>query len=71
MTQTRRQSAVESVTNLVVGYTINMGANFVIFPIMGWPLSLGQNMTIGVFYAVVSILRSYGLRRFYNWRDAR
>jgi hypothetical protein len=67
MTQTRKQSGVEAATNLVVGYLINMGANFVIFPIMGWSITLGQNLTIGVFYAIVSLLRSYGLRRFYNW----
>ena len=64
--QTRTQSIIESVTNLAVGYTINIAANFAIFPLMGWQISMGENLTIGIFYSVVSLARSYGLRRFYN-----
>ena len=33
----------------------------------GWYITLEQNLLIGVFYTVVSFVRSYGLRRFYNW----
>ena len=68
MTQTRMQSAVESTMNILVGYTINLMANFAIFPLFGWEITLEQNLTIGVFYTLVSFGRSYALRRFYNWR---
>lgn len=68
MTQTRTQSAIESTMNILVGYTINLMANFAIFPLFGWAITLEQNLIIGVFYTLVSFARSYALRRFYNWR---
>lgn len=66
--QTRRQSAIEAMMNILVGYTINVTANFALFPLFGWEISLQQNLLIGVFYTLISFARSYLLRRFYNWR---
>lgn len=71
MSQTRTQSAIEAGVNILVGYTVNICANFAIFPLFGWEITLEQNLTIGVFYTVVSFLRSFGLRRFYNWWHGR
>lgn len=68
MSQTRKESAIEAVVNILVGYTVNLLANFAIFPPFGWHITLEQNLMIGVFYTVVSFVRSYALRRFYNWR---
>ena len=68
MSQTRKESATEAVVNILVGYTVNLLANFSIFPLFGWHITLEQNLMIGVFYTVVSFVRSYALRRFYNWR---
>ena len=64
--QLKRHSLLESATNIVVGYTINMLANFVIFPLWGWHITLKQNIEIGVIYTVISLLRSYCLRRLFN-----
>jgi NhaP-type Na+/H+ or K+/H+ antiporter len=66
MSQSRKGSAYEAVMNVLVGYTINMLANFAIFPLFGWQLSLSQNLQIGVIYTVVSLVRSYCIRRWFN-----
>ena len=66
MSQTRQQSTIESVMNIIVGYTINMVANFTLFPLFGWSITLEQNLLLGVFYTLISFARSYILRRFYN-----
>jgi hypothetical protein len=66
MSQTRRGSAIEAVTNILVGYTINMIANFAIFPLFGWHITLEQNLILGVCYTLISFARSYILRRVYN-----
>jgi len=71
MSQTKLQSAIEAVTNVAVGYLINITANFLIFPLFGWQISLEQNVLLGMFYTVISLLRSYSLRRFYNWRHGK
>jgi hypothetical protein len=68
MSQTRKQSALEATMNIAVGFGINMLANFTLFPFFGWVISLEQNLLLGVFYTLISFMRSYCLRRFYNWR---
>lgn len=70
MSQTKRQSAIEAVMNMVIGYSINMIANFTLFPLFGWSITLEQNLLLGVFYTGISLLRSYLLRRFYNWKHS-
>lgn len=66
MSQTRRQSLIEAVINIVVGFGINTALNFTVFPIFGWHISLQQNLALGVIYTIVSIARSYCLRRVFN-----
>jgi hypothetical protein len=66
MSQTRRQSLFEAVINVIVGFSINMLLNFAVFPLFGWHISLQQNIALGVLYTVVSIARSYCLRRVFN-----
>jgi len=64
--QLKRWSLTESVCNIIVGYTINLLANFVIFPLWGWHITLRQNIEIGVIYTIISLVRSYCLRRLFN-----
>lgn len=66
MSQSRRQSMVEAIVNVCVGLGVNLTLNFAIFPLFGWVLTLSQNMTLGVIYTAVSLVRSYCLRRVFN-----
>jgi hypothetical protein len=66
MSQTRRHSAFEAITNVVVGYGINLTANALLFPLFGWHITLAQNIALGVFYTAISLARSYLLRRIFN-----
>lgn len=66
MMQSRTMSAVEAVTNVTVGYGVAVGTQMVIFPWFGLTATLGQNMAIGAIFTIVSLVRSYGLRRVFN-----
>lgn len=66
MSQSRKHSMIEAIINVVVGFTINAMLNFAVFPLFGWKISLAQNIALGVIYTVVSIVRSYTLRRVFN-----
>lgn len=66
MRQSRLSSFIESLANVVVGYGISLLANFLIFPLFGFHITLRQNLLIGVWYTGVSIARSYALRRWFN-----
>nr|DAH83241.1 MAG TPA: hypothetical protein [Caudoviricetes sp.] len=66
MTQTRKGSLAEALINVAIGYGINLTANALLFPLFGWHISLQQNILLGVFYTVISIVRSYCIRRWFN-----
>ena len=66
MTQSRTMSAIEAVTNVLVGYGVAVATQMVIFPMFGLTATLGQNMAMGAIFTIVSLARSYALRRVFN-----
>jgi len=68
MTQTRLGSLIEAFINVLIGFGINFAANLVILPLFGYTPSLWDNFQIGLLYTVVSIARSYIIRRWFNAR---
>jgi hypothetical protein len=68
MTQSRRLSLIEAVTNVVLGYALAVVTQIVVFPWFGLHVSLGDNLAIGGAFVAISLLRSYALRRaFARW----
>lgn len=66
MNQTRIGSAIEVAANIVIGYTINFTANFFIFPMFGYEITMAQNFKLGIIYTVIAVVRSYAIRRWFN-----
>jgi hypothetical protein len=64
--QLKRHSLLESVVNVVVGYGVALLSQIIIFPVFGLKVSLRDNVLIGVFFTIISIIRSYLLRRLFN-----
>lgn len=71
MTQSRLRSATEAVTNVVVGFVLSAMVTAIVFPMFGYPIRLADNLAISAIFTVVSILRSYALRRLFNHLDGR
>ena len=63
--QLKRHSLLESVVNVVVGYGVALLSQIIIFPVFGLKVSLRDNVLIGVFFTIISIIRSYLLRRLF------
>lgn len=67
MSQSRVDSFMESVVNVIIGLVISTIANWMILPpLLGVELDLGTNVLIGSIFTVISIVRSYTLRRLFN-----
>lgn len=66
MSQSRRMSAIESVVNVAVGYWVAVGTQFVVFPLFGLTVDLTSNLLLGAVFTIVSLARSYLLRRLFN-----
>ena len=69
--QTRWQSFLEAVTNIVVGYALAVLTQMIVFPLFGLHASLGENLLIGGLFTFISLARSYVLRRLFNARCVR
>ncbi|PIB28897.1 hypothetical protein BFP77_08245 [Maribacter sp. 4U21] len=68
MGQSKRQSFFESLSNTAIGFIVSFASTFLIFPLVGFESSGGKNLLITLYFTVVSILRGYVLRRYFNKR---
>ena len=66
MKQSRLMSLLESVANVIVGYGIAVLTQILIFPIFGLHTTLAQNLKMGAIFTIVSIARSFALRRLFE-----
>ena len=66
MAQTRLGSFVESAANIAVGFGINFTANLIVLPWFGFNVTPTDALGIGVVFTVISLARSFLLRRVFN-----
>lgn len=71
MSQSRLGSFYEACINIAVGYGVSFCANWLILPAFGFDVTLAQNAAIGGLFTIVSIARSYLIRRYFNARIER
>ena len=64
--QTRLMSLVEALTNICVGYATAVLTQMAVFPVFGLKVSLMENFVIGSVFTIISLARSYLLRRTFN-----
>ena len=65
MTQSRRMSLIEAITNVALGYVLAVFTQIIVFPWFGLHTSLGDNLALGAVFVGISLLRSYALRRLF------
>jgi len=64
--QTKTVSLIESIANVVIGYGVALISQIIIFPIYGIDISLKTNIAIGIWFTLISIIRSFIVRRIFN-----
>ena len=69
MSQTKKRSLIEAVTNTVVGLITSFLIQLFIYRVLDIPVTIMQNVIItGVFF-MASIVRGYIIRRVFNSGD--
>jgi hypothetical protein len=63
--QSRRLSLIEAGVNVVVGYVLAVVAQLVFFPAIGLSVALLDNLRLGALFTLLSLARSYALRRLF------
>jgi hypothetical protein len=69
--QSRLASALEATVNVLGGYLVALAAQMLILPAYGVRLSISDNLSIGAWFAAVSVLRSFCFRRLFNFFQVR
>jgi hypothetical protein len=59
-------SLVEALANVLVGYSVAVLTQRSVFPLFGITTTLSTDLAIGAVFTVVSIARSYLMRRFFE-----
>ena len=67
MSQSKKGSLIEALINTAIGFSINFTANLIILPLFGFDsLTVETNFYIGIAYTIISVIRSYVIRRWFN-----
>ena len=64
--QSKKYSLAESLTNTFAGLMVSFCIQLIIYPIMGIPVRLSQNVIITFVFTIASIGRGYIVRRIFN-----
>ncbi len=66
MRQTKRKSLIESIAQTLIGLITSILIQFILYPIMGIPVKIFQNIIITLVFFIVSIVRGYLVRRLFD-----
>lgn len=66
MKQSKKHSALESGTNVIVGLLVSVATQMILYPILGIPVSFNQNLIITAVFFILSFVRGYVIRRIFN-----
>ena len=68
MPQSKLGSFIEALANVAVGFFIGVLSQHFIFPFYGIYIPVSTNFELAGWFTVISIARTYLIRRYYNWR---
>ena len=67
--QSKKQSLIESLTSVFVGWLIGVILNMLVLPLFDYDVSLTDGVLISIIFTAVSVVRSYVVRRFFNSKE--
>ena len=67
--QSKKQSFIETFTSVFVGWVIGVILNMLVLPLFDYDVSLTDGVLISIIFTIVSVIRSYLIRRFFNSKE--
>lgn len=64
--QTKKGSFVEAMISTTAGWLLNYTVNLAVLPLFGFNVTYAQAFYIGCIFTVISVVRSYVMRRVFN-----
>lgn len=65
--QTKKMSFIETLTNTGLGFIISLLTTQVVLPQYKCSVTFSATFEITLIFTLVSIVRGYAVRRFFNW----
>jgi uncharacterized membrane protein len=69
--QSRLQSLIETGTSIAVGFGLALALQIFLARHDGVQMTFGQNFRWTLWFTLLSLVRGYALRRFFNWLHSR
>ncbi len=66
MSQSRKMSLGETITQVTLGYAVAVVSQLVIYPRYDMDVSFTDQLEIAGWFVLISICRSYSIRRLFN-----
>ena len=66
MSQSKKKSIIESISGTLIGLLTSFLIQLVLYPLLDIPVTIHQNILITLVFFIVSIIRGYLVRRFFN-----
>lgn len=66
MNQTKLESLLEVIINVTIGWFIAILTQIIVFPWFGIQVTFADQLGISVIFTLVSIVRGYVIRRWFN-----
>ena len=67
--QSKRESMIETLTNVSIGWFISFIANMLVLPLFGYNINLTDGLLISIIFTIISIVRGYVVRRWFNSKE--
>lgn len=64
--QTKKHSIIETISQTVIGLGSSIVIQLILYPLMGIPVTLFQNIIITIVFFIASLIRGYFIRRYFN-----
>lgn len=65
--QSKRNSFIEAVASTAIGFATSVVVTAIVLPAYNMPINLWVNFQITAIFTAVSVVRSYYVRRFFNY----
>ena len=67
--QTKRESFIEIITSVFVGWLIGVILNLTVLPLFDYNITVTDSLWVSLIFTAVSVIRGYVIRRFFNSKE--
>ena len=67
--QSKKQSLIETLTSVFVGWLIGVILNMLVLPLFDYNITVIDSLWVSLIFTVVSVIRGYVIRRFFNSKE--